>query len=426
MSRTSAQGRVRLGLKENLPQFALLVGVNALVGGLVGQERTVLPLLAEQEFALPGYTAMLTFIVAFGITKALVNYFAGTLADRFGRKPVLLVGWLFGLPVPLLLMFAPTWGWVVFANVLLGVNQGLAWSVTVIMKIDLVGPHKRGTAMGFNEAAGYGAVAAAAWATGLIAETAGLRPAPFFLGLAFAGLGLGLSALFVRETAGHVAQEVALRSRPAPGPTHDSTNGHDGDLNKRQVFALATWRDRSLSAASQAGLVNNLNEGMAWGLFPVFFALSGLGVGTVGQLVAIAPGVWGVGQLFTGALSDRVGRKWLIAAGQFTEAAGLLIIAFGESFAIWAVGSALFGAGNAMAYPTLIATIGDVAHPSWRGAAVGVYRLWRDLGFAVGAVLAGALADLYSLVTAIVVVAAITAASGLDVALRMRETHPRA
>ena len=337
MSRTSAQGRVRLGLKENLPQFALLVGVNALVGGLVGQERTVLPLLAEQEFALPGYTAMLTFIVAFGITKALVNYFAGTLADRFGRKPVLLVGWLFGLPVPLLLMFAPTWGWVVFANVLLGVNQGLAWSVTVIMKIDLVGPHKRGTAMGFNEAAGYGAVAAAAWATGLIAETAGLRPAPFFLGLAFAGLGLGLSALFVRETAGHVAQEVALRSRPAPGPTHDSTNGHDGDLNKRQVFALATWRDRSLSAASQAGLVNNLNEGMAWGLFPVFFALSGLGVGTVGQLVAIAPGVWGVGQLFTGALSDRVGRKWLIAAGQFTEAAGLLIIAFGESFAIWAV-----------------------------------------------------------------------------------------
>ncbi len=426
MSRTSAQGRVRLGLKENLPQFALLVGVNALVGGLVGQERTVLPLLAEQEFALPGYTAMLTFIVAFGITKALVNYFAGTLADRFGRKPVLLAGWLFGLPVPLLLMFAPTWGWVVFANVLLGVNQGLAWSVTVIMKIDLVGPHKRGTAMGFNEAAGYGAVAAAAWATGLIAETAGLRPAPFFLGLAFAGLGLGLSALFVRETAGHVAQEVALRSRPAPGPTHDSTNGHDGDLNKRQVFALATWRDRSLSAASQAGLVNNLNEGMAWGLFPVFFALSGLGVGTVGQLVAIAPGVWGVGQLFTGALSDRVGRKWLIAAGQFTEAAGLLIIAFGESFAIWAVGSALFGAGTAMAYPTLIATIGDVAHPSWRGAAVGVYRLWRDLGFAVGAVLAGALADLYSLVTAIVVVAAITAASGLDVALRMRETHPRA
>ncbi len=411
---TRAAAPVRLGLKANLPQFALLVGVNALVGGLVGQERTVLPLLAEQEFALPGYTAMLTFIVAFGITKAVVNYFAGTLADRFGRKPVLLVGWLFGLPVPLLLILAPTWGWVVFANVLLGVNQGLAWSVTVIMKIDLVGPHKRGTAMGFNEAAGYGAVAVAAWATGIIAETAGLRPAPFFLGLALAGLGLGLSALFVRETASHVAHEAT---------NHTNAGGHDGRLTHREVFALATWRDRSLSSASQAGLVNNLNEGMAWGLFPVFFALAGLDVGTVGLLVAIAPAVWGTGQLFTGALSDRIGRKGLIAGGQFTEAAGLVVIALGDSVAAWAVGSALFGAGTAMAYPTLIAAIGDVAHPTWRGAAVGVYRLWRDLGFAVGAVLAGALADLYTLTTAILVVAAITAASGLDVALRMRETH---
>jgi MFS family permease len=413
---TTAGPPVRLGLKENLPQFALLVGVNALVGGLVGQERTVLPLLAEQEFALPGYTAMLTFIAAFGITKALVNYVAGTLADRYGRKPVLAAGWLVGLPVPLLLILAPTWGWVVFANVLLGVNQGLAWSVTVIMKIDLVGPTKRGTAMGFNEAAGYGAVAGAAWVTGLLAEAYGLRPAPFFLGLAFAGLGLGLSALFVRETAGHVAHEVA---------NHDGgATGHAGDLTQRQVFALATWRDRSLSAASQAGLVNNLNEGMAWGLFPIYFALAGLEVGTVGLLVAIAPAVWGVGQLVTGALSDRIGRKWLIAGGQLTEAVGLLTIALGDTFTTWAIGSALFGAGTAMAYPTLIAVIGDVAHPSWRGAAVGVYRLWRDLGFAVGAVLAGVLADLYSLTTAIVVVAAITAASGLDVALRMAETHP--
>jgi MFS family permease len=413
---TTAGPPVRLGLKENLPQFALLVGVNALVGGLVGQERTVLPLLAEQEFALPGYTAMLTFIAAFGITKALVNYVAGTLADRYGRKPVLVAGWLVGLPVPLLLILAPTWGWVVFANVLLGVNQGLAWSVTVIMKIDLVGPTKRGTAMGFNEAAGYGAVAGAAWVTGLLAEAYGLRPAPFFLGLAFAGLGLGLSALFVRETAGHVAHEVA---------NHDGgATGHAGDLTQRQVFALATWRNRSLSSASQAGLVNNLNEGMAWGLFPIYFALAGLEVGTVGLLVAIAPAVWGVGQLVTGALSDRIGRKWLIAGGQLTEAVGLLTIALGDTFTTWAIGSALFGAGTAMAYPTLIAVIGDVAHPSWRGAAVGVYRLWRDLGFAVGAVLAGVLADLYSLTTAIVVVAAITAASGLDVALRMAETHP--
>jgi MFS family permease len=409
---------VRLGLEENLPQFILLVAVNALVGGMVGQERTVLPLLAEQEFAIAGYTAMLSFILVFGLTKAIVNYFAGTLADRFGRKPVLLAGWLFAVPVPLLLIWAPSWGWVVFANVLLGANQGLAWSVTVIMKIDLVGPHRRGTAMGFNEAAGYGAVAAAAWATGAIAETAGLRPGPFLLGLAFAALGLGLSAVFVRETAGHVEHEATHHVAAA--------DGHAPDLTSRQVFALATWRDPSLTAASQAGLVNNLNEGMAWGLFPVLFAAGGLDLTTVGLLTAIAPAVWGVGQLGTGALSDRIGRKWLIAGGQLMEAAGLLVIAVGDTVAVWAAGSAMFGAGTAMAYPTLIAAVGDVAHPTWRGAAVGVYRLWRDIGFAVGALLAGSLADAYSIVTAIVVVALITAASGLDVAIRMRETLRRA
>jgi MFS family permease len=409
---------IRLGLRENLPQFALLVGVNALVGGMIGQERTVLPLLAEQEFGLTAYTAMLTFIFAFGLTKAIVNFFAGTLADRFGRKPVLLVGWLFALPVPLMLIWAPSWGWVIAANVLLGINQGLAWSVTVLMKIDLVGPKRRGMAMGFNEAAGYGAVAAAAWATGYIAEIAGLRPAPFFLGLAFAGLGLGLSALFVRETQDHVAEE---------SKHHDGgANGHGASFTPRQVFALSTWRDRSLSATSQAGLVNNLNEGMAWGLFPIFFSLSGdLSVGTVGLLIAIAPAVWGAGQLFTGALSDRIGRKGLIVGGQLTEAAGLLIIAFGDTFAVWATGSVLFGAGTAMAYPTLIAAVGDIAHPAWRGAAVGVYRWWRDFGFAVGAVLAGVLADAYSITTAIVVIAAITGASGIDVAVRMTETHQR-
>ncbi len=414
MSRAVAP--IRLGLRENLPQFALLVGVNALVGGMIGQERTVLPLLAQQEFGLAAYTAMLTFIFAFGLTKAIVNFFAGTLADRFGRKPVLLVGWLFALPVPLMLIWAPSWSWVIAANVLLGINQGLAWSVTVLMKIDLVGPHRRGMAMGFNEAAGYGAVAAAAWATGYIAEVAGLRPAPFFLGLAFAGLGLGLSALFVRETRDHVAEE---------SKHHDGgTNGHGASFTPREVLALSTWRDRSLSATSQAGLVNNLNEGMAWGLFPIFFTITGdLTVGTVGLLIAIAPAVWGGGQLFTGALSDRIGRKGLIVAGQLTEAAGLLIIAFGDTFAVWATGSVLFGAGTAMAYPTLIAAVGDIAHPAWRGAAVGVYRWWRDFGFAVGAVLAGVLADVYSITTAIVVIAAITAASGIDVAVRMTETH---
>lgn len=405
---------IALGLRENLPQFALLVGVNALVGGLVGQERTVLPLLAEAEFGLSGYTAALTFIAAFGLTKALVNFFAGTLADRHGRKRVLIAGWLAGIPVPVILILAPTWGWIVAANVLLGVNQGLAWSVTVIMKIDLVGPHRRGTAMGFNEAAGYGAVAIAAWATGAIAESAGLRPAPFFLGLAFAGLGLGLTTLFVRETADHAAHEAI---------SHQSEES--GSLTGREVFALASWRHRSLSTVSRAGLVNNLNEGMAWGLFPVFFALEGLDLGAIGLLVALAPGVWGVGQLFTGALSDRVGRKPLIAMGQFTEAIGLAVIAFGSSMGVWALGSILFGAGTAMAYPTLIAAVGDVAHPRWRGTAVGVYRLWRDLGFAVGAVIAGVVADAFGVETAIFVVAGITALSGLDVVVRMGETLSR-
>lgn len=408
---------VRLGLRENLPQFSLLVLVNALVGATVGQERTVLPLLAEQEFGLEAYSAMLSFIGVFGVSKAITNLFAGALGDRFGRKPVLVAGWLVAVPVPLLLMWAPTWGWVLFANVLLGVNQGLTWSLTVIMKIDLAGPERRGLAMGLNEGAGYSAVALAAWVTGWIASEHGLRPEPFYFGAVLAIVGLGLSALFVRETAAHVAHEAA---------NHQNRDGQAGDdLTFAQVFALSTWRNRSLSATSQAGLVNNLNEGMAWGLFPLFFAAAGLSVGRVGAVIAISPAVWGLGQLLTGALSDRLGRKWLIAGGQWTEAFGLIIIATGDSFWVWAAGSAIFGAGTAMAYPTLLAAIGDIAHPVWRGRAVGVYRLWRDLGFAVGAVLSGALADAVDISFAIVVVAAITAASGADVAIRMRETLQR-
>jgi MFS family permease len=408
---------VQLGLRENLPEFALLVLVNALVGATVGQERTVLPLLAEQEFGLEAYSAMLSFIVVFGVFKAVTNLVAGALGDHFGRKPVLVVGWLVALPVPLLLMWAPTWGWVLFANALLGINQGLTWSLTVIMKIDLAGPKQRGLAMGLNEGAGYGAVAVAAWATGWIASEYGLRPEPFYLGVVLAIVGLGLSAAFVRETAGHVEHEIA---------NHQGRDDRPGDdLTFAQVFATSTWRNRSLSATSQAGLVNNLNEGMAWGLFPLYFAGAGLSVGRIGVVIAIAPAVWGVGQLVTGALSDKVGRKWLIAGGQWTEAVGLVLIAFGDSFWVWAAGSAIFGAGTAMAYPTLIAAIGDIAHPAWRARAVGVYRLWRDLGFAVGAVLAGVLADAVDISFAIVVVAAITAISGADVAIRMRESLHR-
>jgi len=404
-----------LGLRANLPQFSLLVGVNALVGGMIGQERTVLPLLADHEFHLAAYTATLTFIVAFGAVKAATNFVAGTLSDRIGRKPVLVAGWLIGVPAPLLIMWAPNWGWIIVANVLLGVNQGLTWSTTVIMKIDLAGSERRGLAMGLNEAAGYGAVAITALATGAIASAHGLRPAPFFLGIAYAGVGLGLSALFVRETQGHAQHESSVTDTAARAA-----------LSTREVFALTSYRERALSAASQAGLVNNLNDGLAWGLFPLLFAQHGLNVERIGLLAALYPAVWGLGQLATGALSDRWGRKRLIAGGMFLQAGAIGLIAATTSFGPWAVGAILLGAGTAMVYPTLLAVIGDVAHPAWRASSVGVYRLWRDSGFAVGAVLAGIIADAFSIGAAIWAVAVLTALSGVVVTVRMYETHPAA
>ncbi|MFQ6155168.1 MFS transporter [Micrococcus luteus] len=401
-----------LGLRQNLAQFVLLVAVNALVGGALGQERTVLPLLATREFRLDLYTSALTYILAFGVAKAAMNYFAGTLSDRFGRRPVLVAGWLVAIPVPLMLIAGPDWAWIVAANVLLGVSQGLTWSTTVVMKMDLVGPRQRGLAMGLNEAAGYLGVAVTALATGWIAAQYGLRPGPFLLGAAYIALGLGLSVLTVRETHHHARLEAVQHVSARP-------EAH-GDLTTGQVFRLTSFTDRSLSSVSQAGMVNNLNDGLAWGLFPILFASAGLSLGQIGLLAAAYPAVWGAGQLVTGAASDRYGRKWLIAAGMAVQAVALGMVAAGHGFGIWLAAAVLLGIGTAMVYPTLLAAIGDVAHPAWRARSVGIYRLWRDGGFAVGALLSGILADVYGLPTTIAAVAVLTALSGVVVAVRMR------
>jgi MFS family permease len=415
---TTPAEQVRLGLRANWQQFWLLVLVNAFVGGMVGLERAVLPLLGEQDFGQASRTVILSFIVTFGVVKALANLFAGRMSDRIGRKRILVAGWLFGLPVPFLVMLAPAWEWVVFANVLLGINQGLCWSTTVIMKIDLVGPARRGLAMGLNEFAGYGAVSLAALASGYLAATYALRPQPFYLGVVFALAGLLVSVLFVRDSRGHARQEARqlADARPAD-PSRQPAFG--------RIVLLVSWQDRALFAASQAGLVNNLNDGLAWGLFPLLFAAAGLSVEQVGLLAAVYPGVWGVGQLGTGALSDRLGRKGMIVAGMWIQAAAILLVLLGSTFGVWVGAMVLLGLGTALVYPTLLAAISDVAHPDWRASAVGVYRLWRDGGYAIGALLAGAVADLLGVSWAIAVIAALTFASGFVVLARMYETLPR-
>jgi MFS family permease len=403
---------VAQGLRANAAQFTLLVVVNAFVGAMVGLERTILPALAESEFHLVARSAILSFIVVFGLTKAVTNYAAGRLSDRLGRKRILVAGWLVAVPVPFLLMWAPTWSWVLVANVLLGISQGLTWSTTVIMKIDLVGPERRGLAMGLNECAGYAALGASAWATGWIAARSGLRPDPFYLGVIFVAAGLMLSLLFVRDTEGHVVREVAVRNR----------GSLDRSPTARDIFWRTSVGDRNLSSVSQAGLVNNLNDGMAWGLFPLVFAAAGMDLTEIGALAAIYPATWGVAQLATGALSDRVGRKPLITSGMWVQSVGIGVIAVAQSGAGFATGSVLLGLGTAMVYPTLLAAIGDVAAPAWRASSIGVYRLWRDLGYAVGAMLTGVTADLLGVSAALWLVAALTCASGLVAAWRMTET----
>jgi MFS family permease len=417
MVEDAASRHIRLGLGANWEQFALLVVVNGFVGAMVGLERSVLPVLAWDDFGLASKTAILSFLITFGIFKPAANYFAGRLSDRFGRKPVLLTGWLAALPVPIMIILAPSWGWIVAANVLLGINQGLTWSTAIIMKIDLVGPARRGLAMGLNETAGYAGVALASLATGYLAAAYGPRPAPFLLGIGFALLGLLLTLFLVRETHEHAKLEAKQWSTSAEEPTDKPSGG--------EIFTRTSFTDRNLSSASQAGFVNNLNDGMAWGLFPLFFAAAGLSVAQIGVLAAVYPGVWSIGQIASGWASDRFGRKWMIASGMWLQASGILLTAGTRSLGSWLAGAVLMGLGTALVYPTLLAAIGDVAYPSWRASAVGVYRLWRDASYAVVAVLAGVVADLFGFTPAIVAVGILTAISGLVVAVRMRETLPK-
>lgn len=405
-------GDRRLGLGANWAQFTLLVVVNAFVGAMVGLERTVVPLIAEADFGLASKSLTLSFIFSFGLVKAFANLFAGRFSDRLGRKRILVAGWLFGLPVPLLIIFAPSWGWIVFANLLLGINQGLCWSTTVIMKIDLVGPKQRGLAMGLNEFAGYLAVSLSALATGYLASAYGLRPAPFLPGIAFATLGLLLSVFFVRETQSHARHEA--QSAVAPSPSQPAFT---------EILLLTSWKDQALFAVSQAGMVNNLNDGMVWGLVPILLTGAHLPMDQVALIGATYPGVWGLSQLVTGALSDRWGRKWFIVAGMWVQALGIGLFVVGAGFWLWLTGAVLLGLGTALVYPTLLAAVSDVAHPEWRASAVGVYRLWRDGGYAVGALLSGLLADAFGLPAAITAIGALTFLSGAIVAGVMYETH---
>jgi MFS family permease len=402
-------GQPQLGLRQNWPQFTLLMIVNAFVGGMVGLERTVVPLIGAEEFRIASTTLITSFIVSFGVVKAFANLITGHLADIHGRKALLVTGWLVGVPVPFMIGWGPSWGWIVAANVLLGVNQGLTWSTTVIMKVDLVGPKSRGLAVGLNEFAGYLAVGVTAFLSGFIAQRYGLRPAPFYLGVGYAALGLLLSVFLVRDTRHHVAVESAA-------------HGQAGEpAGFWEVFHRTSWGDRNLFAASQAGLVNNLNDGMSWGVLPVFFAGYGLAVERIGVLKAVYPAVWGVCQTVTGPLSDRLGRKGLIAAGMWVQAAGLMLTAFTRQFGWWFLASVLLGLGTAMVYPTLIASISDASHPSWRARSLSVYRFWRDMGYAIGALAAGIVADLFGVVAAIASAGAVTFLSGVVVAVAMQE-----
>jgi MFS family permease len=394
---------VRLGLRENAAQFSLLVAVNAFVGAMVGLERSTLPLVGREDFDLTSSAAVLSFIVAFGVVKAFTNLAAGTLAQRGGRRRLLIAGWAAALPVPLMIAAAPSWAWIVAANALLGINQGLAWSMTVVMKIDLVGPKRRGLALGLNEAAGYGGVALAAGLSGWLAASFAARDVLVVAGAAIAAIAFLLSLLFVRDTAAHVTLEEA---------GHPDSDGEPPRL--RKAFAQASYRVPALRSCSQAGLVNNLNDGLAWGLVPLFLAAHRASVGQIGIVAAVYPGVWAVAQIATGHWSDHIGRKPLIVAGMLLQAAALAALALSSGrVAIATATAALLGLGTALVYPTLIAAMSDAVSPMARAPVVGVYRFWRDMGYALGALIAGIVADALGYGGAIAIVAGLTAASGL-------------
>lgn len=403
---------IQLGLQANRTQFILLVIINAFVGAMVGLERSILPALAEEEFSLMARSAILSFIVVFGFSKALTNYFAGRFSEKWGRKVLLVIGWWIAAPVPFIFIYATSWNWILFANLLLGISQGLTWSTTVIMKIDLVGPSRRGLAMGLNEFAGYLAVAISAWATGWVASQTQLRPEPFYLGVVFVLFGLGLSMLSVHDTIEH----ARLEAKQHPHQT-------SSQLSAGEIFWKTSWKNRNLSSVTQAGFVNNLNDGMAWGLFPIFFAqIGGLDLADIALLAGIYPLFWGLFQLWTGHWSDSIGRKPLIVGGMWLQALGLILIVGWPVYLNFLLGSILLGLGTALVYPTLLAAIGDVAHPDWRASAVGIYRLWRDSGYAVGALVSGLIADWFGLHTAIWFIAVLTFLSGLLVGFHMQET----
>ena len=397
----------KLGLKENLPQFLLLVLVNAFVGGMVGLERSILPKIAEVEFGMAVKTAILSFIIVFGISKALTNYFMGRLANRYGRKSLLVTGWLFAIPVPFLLFYAQSWNWILWANVFLGINQGLAWSSTIIMKIDLVGPKNRGLAMGINESAGYLAVGVMAFLSAFIASEYGLYPYPFYIAFVLVFLGLFTSILFVKDTRSFADLESQTSTVP----------------KLKNIFKETTFSNSNLSSITLAGLANNLNDGMMWGLLPLFLYSLSFSISEIGVLAAIYPTVWGLGQLFTGALGDKYSKKILLVLGMGIQAIGIFIIAYNSSYAAIFLAAVLLGIGTALVYPIFLAAIADYTHPEQRAECIGVYRLWRDLGYAIGALSSGIIADIYGLQTAFIVIGFVTLIAGVQIWFRMRDNH---